>query len=337
MLNPFAEIILIMTKEIYEFICPDDCEPTRIDLWLKSKLDGAGKQFSRTYIQKLVDDGRVAVNGIVRKRNFKVSAKDKIKVEIPPLGKMSVEGEDIPLDIIYEDEYIIAINKPPGMVVHPAPGNERSTLVNALLSHCKDLSGIGGVLRPGIVHRLDKETSGIMLAAKTDATHTNLSEQLKNRKIKKVYEGIVIGAMKDHDGIIEARLGRSQKNRKLIAVEENKGREAVTEYRVRERFEQFTYLEIMPKTGRTHQIRVHLAYLGHPILGDKVYLPNRIKTINITNKNKTLITELRKVDRHLLHSRRLCFQHPNSDKYMELEAPLPDDFKRALVLLRRKS
>jgi len=323
-----------MKNEIYKFAYTNELKLTRIDVWLTNKLTEAGKNYSRSYIQKLFDEGLVIVNGVVRKKNYKLSVGDVVEIRIPPVKEIELEGENIPLDIVYEDKYIIALNKPPGMVVHPAPGNIKSTLVNALLTHCKDLSEIGGTLRPGIVHRLDKETSGIMLVAKTNEVHLKLSKALKNREIKKIYECIVVGAMKDKEGIIEAKIGRSHKNRKAMAIDEANGREAITEYKIIERYDQFTYLTIMPKTGRTHQIRVHLSHIGYPILGDKVYLPNRLKTINITNKNKSLITALRKVNRHLLHSRMLCFYHPITGEYMELSAELPDDFKEVLDLLR---
>lgn len=323
-----------MNYEIYKFHYVDKLESFRVDVWLANQLNESGKCHSRSYIQKLCDEELVTVNGIVRKKNYRLSSGDVIEIRVPPVKEIELEGEDISLDIVYEDKYIIALNKQPGMVVHPAPGNVKSTLVNALLTHCKDLSAIGGTLRPGIVHRLDKETSGIMLVAKTNEAHLKLSKALKNREIKKVYECIVVGAMKDNAGIIEAKIGRSHKNRKAMAIDESNGREAITEYKVIERYDQFTYLNIMPRTGRTHQIRVHLSSIGYPILGDKVYLPNRLKTINITNKNKSLITELKKVNRHLLHSRMLCFYHPITGEYMELSAELPDDFKEVLNLLR---
>ena len=323
-----------MKDEIYRFRFSNELHIFRVDVWLTDKLAQLGKSYSRSYIQKLFDESLVTVNDKIVKKNYKLSEGDLIEIKIPPLEKLMIEPEEITLDILYEDKHIIAINKPPGMVVHPAPGNPKSTLVNALLAHCKDLSGIGGVLRPGIVHRLDKETSGIILVAKTNEAHLKLSKQLKDREIKKVYEGIVVGAMKENHDVIEAKIGRSRKNRKLMTVDEINGREAITEYKVIERYEQFTYIKIMPKTGRTHQIRVHLSYIGYPILGDKVYLPNRIKTINITSRNKPLITALKKIDRHLLHAKILGFFHPVSEKFMELIAELPEDFEKALDLLR---
>lgn len=265
-------------------------------------------------------DELVFVNGKTVKPSYKVKENDEVVVNIPEAEKIDVLPENIPLDILYEDDDIIVINKPQGMVVHPAPGNYSGTLVNALLYHCKNLSGINGILRPGIVHRLDKDTSGVMVVAKNDKAHISLSNQIKERSVFKKYVAIVEGVIKDEEGKIEAPIGRHPVDRKKMAVIED-GRYALTLYKVLERFKENTLVEAVIKTGRTHQIRVHMAYIGHPIVGDHVYGFKRQKF---------------KLEGQALHSSVLGFMHPTKGVYMEFEAPLPEYFKKLIEILRNK-
>lgn len=285
----------------------------RIDVFLASELD-----FTRSYIKKLILDGLVHVNGNNLKPNYKLKDCDEITVNIPEAEKIDVLPENIPLNILYEDDDIIVINKPQGMVVHPAPGNYTGTLVNALLYHCKNLSGINGILRPGIVHRLDKDTSGVMVIAKNDKAHLSISNQIKDRNVLKKYVAIVEGNLKNDEGVIEAPIGRHPIDRKKMAVIDD-GRYALTLYRVLERFKNHTFIEAVIKTGRTHQIRVHMAHIGHPVLGDPVYGFKKQKF---------------KLDGQVLHAMVLGLVHPTKGVYMEFEAPLPDYFKNLIELLR---
>ncbi|MDN5317827.1 MAG: rRNA synthase, partial [Thermoanaerobacterium sp.] len=246
-------------------IAEKDDVDMRIDSFLASELD-----YTRSYLKKLILNGLVKVNGSSIKPNYKLKEGDSVDVNIPEAEKIDLMPENIPLDIIYEDDDIIVINKPQGMVVHPAPGNYSGTLVNALLYHCKNLSGINGELRPGIVHRLDKDTSGVMVVAKNDKAHLDLSNQIKERTILKKYIAIVEGVIKDDEGSIEVPIGRDHAERKKMAVTED-GRYALTLYKVLERYKNNSLIEATIKTGRTHQIRVHMSYIGHPIVGDEVY------------------------------------------------------------------
>ncbi|UZQ81982.1 RluA family pseudouridine synthase [Thermoanaerobacter sp. RKWS2] len=290
-------------------------EGKRIDVFLAAELD-----YTRSYIKKLIVDGLVFVNGKTVKPSYKVKENDEVVVNIPEVEKIDVMPENIPLDILYEDDDIIVISKPQGMVVHPAPGNYSGTLVNALLYHCKNLSGINGILRPGIVHRLDKDTSGVMVVAKNDKAHISLSNQIKERSVFKKYVAIVEGVIKDEEGKIEAPIGRHPVDRKKMAVIED-GRYALTLYKVLERFKENTLVEAVIKTGRTHQIRVHMAYIGHPVVGDHVYGFKKQKF---------------KLEGQALHSRVLGFIHPTKGVYMEFEAPLPEYFVRLIEILRNK-
>lgn len=290
-------------------------EGKRIDVFLAAELD-----YTRSYIKKLIVDGLVFVNGKTVKPSYKVKENDEVVVNIPEAEKIDVLPENIPLDILYEDDDIIVINKPQGMVVHPAPGNYSGTLVNALLYHCKNLSGINGILRPGIVHRLDKDTSGVMVIAKNDKAHISLSNQIKERSVFKKYVAIVEGVIKDEEGKIETLIGRHPVDRKKMAVIED-GRYALTLYKVLERFKENTLVEVVIKTGRTHQIRVHMAYIGHPVVGDHVYGFKKQKF---------------KLEGQALHSRVLGFIHPTKGVYMEFEAPLPEYFKKLIEILRNK-
>lgn len=295
-----------------------DTDGVRLDNFLAQKIDGV----SRSYIKKLIDEGRVKVNGQETKPSYKVRKCDQIMVDIPEPQELRIEPEAIPLDILYEDDHIIAINKPQGMVVHPAPGNYSGTVVNALLYHCgNSLSGINGIIRPGIVHRLDKDTSGVMLVAKSNEAHVRLAQQIKRREMKKIYNAIVLGNIKEEKGTIDVPIGRHPIDRKKMAVIEG-GRNAITHFAVLERFGDYTYVEARIETGRTHQIRVHFAYIKHPVLGDAVYGPKR-QPFNLKGQ--------------VLHARLVGFVHPINNVYMEIEAPLPPYFEQLLQKLRRAS
>lgn len=301
-------------KNSFKIVAEKEDIEKRLDLFISMELE-----YTRSYLKKLIQDGLVTVNDDVVKPNYRLKENDKIIVNIPEAVKIEVKPENIPLNIIYEDDDIIVVNKPQGMVVHPAPGNYTGTLVNALLYHCKNLSGINGELRPGIVHRLDKDTSGVIIAAKNDKSHLLLSEQIKNRSILKKYNAIVEGIIKEDNGKIEKPIGRHPKDRKKMAVINN-GRYALTLYKVIERFRNNTLIEAIIKTGRTHQIRVHMAYIGHPIICDPLYGYKRQK-FNLAGQ--------------ALHARLMGIIHPTKNKYMEFEAPLPDYFLKLLDILKR--
>ena len=306
----------------------------RLDLFLSHEnLD-----LSRSRIQKLISDQNILVDGKPTKPSHKIKPKEKITIKIPPLEKLSLEPEDIPLDIIHEDSDLLVVNKKAGMVVHPALGNYSHTLVNALLFHCKDLSGINGVLRPGIVHRLDKDTSGLLVVAKNDFAHQGLAEQIKDRTLLREYAAIVWGHMPSDKGIIEAPIGRSTKDRKRMAVSRVKGRESLTEYQVLERFDLCDLLSIRLKTGRTHQIRVHLSYLNHPVLGDPEYGGRQKWIKGIHDKHRLFGQKLLTlIDRQALHAKKIGFTHPRIKEYKEFYTSLPEDIKNVLNLLRRSS
>lgn len=297
----------------------------RIDKFLSSY----DSTLSRSFIQRLIDKGSVTVNGKFAKSSYKLKEGDEIKIEIPELEPSTVKPEPIPLDILYEDESVIVINKPAGMVVHPAAGNYSGTLVNALLYHCRDtLSGIGGIERPGIVHRLDKDTSGLLMAAKDDFTHNHLSKQLKDRTIVRKYLTLVKGNIKEDSKKIEIPIGRHVSDRKKMSIKTKRGRIAITEFTVVERFDNYTLLEIRLKTGRTHQIRVHLSAIGHPVAGDKIYG----KSYKFQVSSSKFF-----INRQMLHAAILGFIHPKTGKYLEFNAQLPDDMKDILIFLRRKN
>ncbi|MEW6088209.1 MAG: RluA family pseudouridine synthase [bacterium] len=299
------------TKEI---IVSENESKKRFDLFLsRQNLD-----LSRSRIQNLIKDGKIKVNGRAGKSHYKTKAGDVIQVEIPDPVEISARPENIPLKILYEDEHLIVIDKPAGMVTHPAAGNYTGTLVNALLYHCKNLSGINGCLRPGIVHRLDKDTSGVMVAAKDDKTHQGLSQQWHKRTITRKYIALVKGRIERGSFGIEAPIARHRVHRKKMAVNLDKGRPAVSKVRVLERFKDASLLEVELKTGRTHQIRVHLSYLKHPVIGDVQY-----------GKKSDLI------GRQALHAALLGFVHPITNRYMEFSSPLPEDIKSAIKYFQR--
>ncbi|CDA13775.1 RluA family pseudouridine synthase [Firmicutes bacterium AM31-12AC] len=284
----------------------------RIDKYLSEQLE----DMTRSHIQKLIKENMVRVNGMAVKSNFKLSASDQIEVEIPELKEPDILPENIPLDILYEDQDILVVNKPKGMVVHPAPGHYTGTLVNAIMYHCKDnLSGINGVMRPGIVHRIDMDTTGSLLICKNDRAHQALAEQLKEHSITRKYHAIVHGRLKEDEGTIDKPIGRHPIDRKKMSVHCTNGREAITHYRVLKRFQQFTYIECQLETGRTHQIRVHMSSIGHPILGDQIYGPAKCPY---------------KLQGQTLHAKVLGITHPTTGEYMEFDAPLPDYFQALL-------
>lgn len=272
-------------------------------------------ELSRTNIQKLIEEDKVLVNDKIQKASYKVSIGDNIQIEEVQAKEIDLKPQDIPLDIIYEDDDIIVVNKQKGLVVHPANGNPDGTLVNAIMAICKDsLSGIGGEIRPGIVHRLDKDTSGLIIIAKNDKAHINLSEKIKNREIKKTYIALVRGVIKENEATIDMPIGRSTKDRKKMAVSKN-GKNAITHFKVMKRYDKYTLVEVKIETGRTHQIRVHMSEIGYPIIGDAVYS---------NGKNPF------GVEGQMLHAAKLTFKHPITNKELTLEAPLPEYFLNVL-------
>jgi len=295
--------------------CVEDDKNERLDVFITSRI----KDLSRTYVQKLIKKGYITVDGVTQKPNYRVKRGEKIRILIPLPQKLEAKPEKIPLDVLYEDDDIVVVNKPKGMVVHPAPGNYSGTLVNALLYHCDNLSGINGKIRPGIVHRLDKDTSGVMVAAKNDLAHRKLVEQIKQRKIKKEYIALVHGCIKEERGTIDAPIGRHPVDRKKMAVTANNSKHAVTHFEVLERFKDFTLVKVFLYTGRTHQIRVHMAYIGHPVVGDPKY--------SSVKNNMGLDTQA-------LHARVLGLYHPTTGEYIEFEAPIPEELESVLKKLR---
>lgn len=293
-----------------------DATGMRIDKFLSNAVPDV----SRSYIQRLIDGSLVTVNGNKVKSNYKTNSEDQIKVCLPEPEPLDILPEDIPLEILYEDSDILVVNKPKGMVVHPSPGHYSGTLVNAVMFHCRDnLSGINGVLRPGIVHRIDKDTTGSLLICKNDASHRELAEQLKSHDITRKYHAIVHGNLKQDTGTIDAPIGRHPADRKKMSIHAPHGRSAVTHYKVLERFGEFTYVECELETGRTHQIRVHMASIRRPILGDSVYGPVKCPF---------------KLEGQTLHAKVLGIRHPSTGEYMEFEAPLPEYFSELLNKLR---
>lgn len=306
-------------NRLFEYVVSDEYEGLRID----KLLSELSPSFSRTYIKKLIDDKKVFCNGKNVKASFCISENDYIKMEIPPAEIPEILPQDIPLDIIYEDNDVLVVNKPKDMVVHPAAGHYKDTLVNAVMYHCHDnLSGINGVMRPGIVHRIDKDTTGSVIICKNDNAHQKIAEQLKEHSINRVYHAICYGVIKEDEGTIETLIGRSTNDRKKMAVVTSGGKEAVTHFRVLKRFEEdnMTYIECRLETGRTHQIRVHMAHIGHPLLGDEVYAGNRKSRFKLKGQ--------------CLHAKTLGFIHPTTKEYIETDAPLPEYFSHLLNVLK---
>ena len=300
----------------YTFVAETEDIGKRIDVFLAEELE----ECSRSFVQKLIQENKIVVNQKQIKSNYKLRLNDIIYLEIPEPVSIDIEPEDIPLDILYEDSEVIVINKPQGMVVHPAAGHYSGTLVNALMYHCgEQLSGINGVMRPGIVHRIDKDTSGVLMIAKTNNAHQSLALQLKEHSITRKYNAIVFNNLKSDEGTVNAPIGRHPTDRKKMTVTEKNSKHAVTHYRVIERFGKYTLIEAQLETGRTHQIRVHMSYIGHPLLGDTVYGG---------------LKQPFKLERQVLHARVLGFIHPTTGEYMEFEADLPEYFKNLIDKLR---
>lgn len=294
------------------FCVTDEKAGERIDIFLAKSCE----ELSRSHVQKLLKNQAVLVNQKTVKANYKTCPGDQIEVEIPEASEPKIAAEPMNLDILYEDEDVILINKPKGMVVHPAAGHYSQTLVNGLMSYCQgQLSGINGTARPGIVHRIDMDTTGVLIVCKNDTAHRSVAEQLKEHTIVRRYEAIVHGVIGEDEGTVDAPIGRHPIDRKKMCVNERNGRRAVTHYRVLKRFEKFTYIECRLETGRTHQIRVHMAHIHHPLLGDRVYGPDRCPYV---------------LEGQTLHAKVLGFIHPRSGEYMEFQAPLPGYFQELL-------
>ena len=301
--------------EQFVFIADAEHVGIRIDKLLSSELEDV----SRSMLQKLTEDGNVLVNGSKVNKNYKLKNGDKITVDIPEPQELEVVAQDIPIEIVYEDDSLLVVNKPKGMVVHPAAGNPDGTLVNALLFHCKGrLSSINGVIRPGIVHRIDKLTSGLLMVAKTDKAHNFLAEQIKQHSFTREYNAICVGRFKDDTGTINEPIGRSKFDRKKMCVTYQNSKEAVTHYEVLEELGQYSLVKFRLETGRTHQIRVHSAFIGHPVLGDEVYGK-----------------PYKGLDGQCLHAKKLGFIHPDTGEYMEFDSELPEYFTKVLFKIRK--
>jgi 23S rRNA pseudouridine1911/1915/1917 synthase len=321
--------------EIHDFIVEETNTP-RLDVYLAENVPDA----SRSYIQKLIADGHVFVNGSVQRPNYKVQRGEKVSLTIPPPEPMEVKAEDIPLDVVYEDDQIIVINKPRGMTVHPAPGSKQGTLVNAILAHSDDLSGIGGVERPGIVHRLDKDTTGLLVVAKTDQAHQSLQGQIQTRTAERRYVALVWGETKFNDAVVDAPIGRHPSDRQKMAVIKDTNRytarEAVTHLKIIDRFRNFTLLEAKLDTGRTHQIRVHCSFIGHPVVGDPAYggAKRAIPSSYSKLEQRDLSTLIEALHGQALHAFSLSFDHPTTSKRLAFEAPMPEDMRKLVEWLR---
>lgn len=302
-----------------QFIINQEENGMRIDVFLSKQMDNV----SRSYIQKLIKEKEISVNGMAVKANYKVSANDIVQLTIPDLSEPDILPENIPLDILYEDADILIVNKPKGMVVHPSPSHYTGTLVNALMYYCKDdLSGINGVMRPGIVHRIDMDTTGSLLVCKNDFAHQKLAEDLKVHNIKRIYHAIVHGVIKEDEGTVEGPIGRHPIDRKKMSINYKNGKPAVTHYRVLKRFSNYTYIECQLETGRTHQIRVHMASIHHALVGDTVYGPAK-SPFHLQGQT--------------LHAKILGIHHPRTNEYLEIDAPLPEYFTDLLEKLERMS
>jgi len=297
----------------------DEHRGVRIDKFVPEQLDDAS--ISRTQVQQWIKDGHVTVNGKVSKSNYKLSIGDEVVIHIPSAEELEIAAENIPLDVIYEDSDVIVVNKPRGMVVHPAPGHSSGTLVNALMYHCNDLSGINGVMRPGIVHRIDRDTTGLIMVAKNDLAHLSLAEQLKEHSVTRRYTALVHGNLPHDEGTIDAPIGRDTADRKLFTVTDHNAKRAVTHFKVVERIgNDFTLVELQLETGRTHQIRVHMKYIGYPLAGDPVY-----------GRNKTVA-----LNGQALHAGVLGFDHPRTGERLQFEVPIPEDMNDILISLRSR-
>lgn len=311
-----------------DFIVPVGSEPARLDM-----LVGSIEGLTRSMAQRLIEAGMVTVEGTVQKASLKLRGGEKVSVTVPPPVPAEPVAETIPLEILYEDFDIVVVNKPAGMVVHPGAGNAHGTLVNALLGHCLDLSGIGGELRPGIVHRIDKDTSGVLVAAKNDHAHRSLSDQFREHTIKRVYLALVFGSPRLDKGKIEASIGRHPVDRKRMSGKARRGKNAVTHWHAISRFQGVTLMRIRLETGRTHQIRVHFSEAGHPLAGDKVYGgSSRLESI----KDMRLRELIKELGRQALHAKTLGFIHPTSGEYLEFDTELPEDMARIIDYLEKQ-
>ena len=307
-----------MNNEKFQVKISSDQQGKRLDAVLTAHIEN----YSRNHLQKLIDEGHVLVNGKEeRSKKYLVKEADIIDISIPEVKPLDIVGSDIKIEIVYEDEDIIIINKAKGMVVHPAAGNLTGTLVNAVLFHCDNLSGINGVARPGIVHRIDKETSGLIMVAKNDISHASLAKQLKDHSINREYNAIVHNNIKKDMGTVDAPIARDPKNRLRMKVMKENAKVAITHYEVLDRFGDFTFMKFKLETGRTHQIRVHMAYINHPIIGDQVYGPEKV-TFGLKSQ--------------LLHAKKLGFIHPTKNIYMEFDSELPTEFQEVLEILKKK-
>lgn len=299
-----------MNDEIITETAGSEDASQRIDRWISEKIP----DITRSAAQKMITDGAVTVNGKTVSKNYRVASGDEIRIVIPEPAELSAEPEDIPVDIVYEDDDLLVVNKPKGMVVHPAAGNYSGTLVNALMFHCRGrLSSINGVIRPGIVHRIDKNTSGLLIVAKNDSSHNKLALQIKEHSFTREYEAVVCGRLKETEGTIDAPVGRHKTDRKKMCVTELNSKHAVTHYTVLEQYSRHAYVRLKLETGRTHQIRVHMKYIGHPVFGDDVYG-----------------TPYKGLEGQCLHARKIGFIHPSTGEYMEFESELPEYFTEVL-------
>lgn len=306
-------------SDYFKLIVGEDMAGERLDKFVSSSLS----DITRSFVQKLIDKKNISVNSNYKSCNYKIRYNDIIEVNIPSPEIIKTLPENIPLNIIYEDDDLLVVNKPKGMVVHPAVGNFTGTLVNALLYHCGNtLSGINGEIRPGIVHRIDKDTSGLLIVAKNDYAHNKLALQIKEHSFNREYEAVVYGNIKNQEGIIDAPIGRNPADRKKMAVTSKASKNAITHYRVLNRYNGFTHIKLKLETGRTHQIRVHMAYIGHPVAGDILYGPKKV---------------IKSLNGQCLHARLIGFIHPRSGKYIEFETELPDYFKNFLLELKKKT
>lgn len=304
-----------MKTDIFEVL--EEQEQVRLDKYLSLIYP----DFSRSFFQKLIKQNQIFINDKPQKASYLLKADDVVTINFPDAVETAIEPEDIPLDILYEDNDLLIVNKPKGMVVHPSAGHYTGTLVNAIMYHCKDsLSGINGQIRPGIVHRIDMNTTGSLIVCKNDESHVKIAEQIKNHSCNRIYEGICIGNIKDDQGTIEGPIGRHPTERKKMAINEKNGKPAVTHYKVLERFGDYTYLQFKLETGRTHQIRVHMASIGHPLLGDNVY-------------GSSAGSRFKSLQGQTLHAKTIGFIHPTSGKYMEFSADLPEYFEKILKVL----